>query len=36
MIDYLRYEDKDHLNQMIKSGYLVPHGKEKGTWYSLP
>jgi Fic family protein len=27
---------KDHLNQLIKNGYLVPHGKGKGTWYSLP
>ena len=27
---------KDHLNQLIKNGYLVQHGKGKGTWYSLP
>ena len=27
---------KDHLNQLIKNGYLVPHGEGKGTWYSLP
>jgi Fic family protein len=27
---------KDHLNQLIKNGYLVAHGKGKGTWYSLP
>ncbi len=27
---------KDHLNQVIKNGYLVPHGEGKGTWYSLP
>ncbi len=27
---------KDHLNHLIKDGYLVPHGKGKGTWYSLP
>ena len=27
---------KDHLNRLIKNGYLVPHGKGKGTWYSLP
>lgn len=26
---------KDHLNQLIKNGYLVQHGKGKGTWYSL-
>ena len=27
---------KDHLNRLIKNGYLVPHGRGKGTWYSLP
>ena len=27
---------KDHLNHLIKDGYLVQHGKGKGTWYSLP
>jgi len=27
---------KDHVNRLIKNGYLVPHGKGKGTWYSLP
>lgn len=27
---------KDHLNRLIKNGYLAPHGKGKGTWYSLP
>ena len=27
---------KDHLNQLMKNGYLVQHGKGKGTWYSLP
>jgi len=27
---------KDHLNRLIKDGYLVQHGKGKGTWYSLP
>jgi Fic/DOC family protein len=27
---------KDHLNRLIKGGYLVPHGRGKGTWYSLP
>ena len=27
---------KDHLQQLIKNGYLVQHGKGKGTWYSLP
>jgi Fic family protein len=27
---------KDHLNRLIKSGYLMQHGKGKGTWYSLP
>ena len=27
---------KDHLSHLIKGGYLVPHGKGKGTWYSLP
>ena len=27
---------KDHLKHLIKGGYLVPHGKGKGTWYSLP
>ncbi len=27
---------KDHLNHLIKGGYLVQHGKGKGTWYSLP
>ena len=27
---------KDHLNRLIKNGYLVQHGKGKGTWYSLP
>ena len=27
---------KDHLNGLIKDGYLVQHGKGKGTWYSLP
>ncbi len=27
---------KDHLNRLIKDGYLVPHGKGKGRWYSLP
>ena len=26
---------KDHLNNLIKGGYLVAHGKGKGTWYSL-
>ena len=26
---------KDHLNRLIKNGYLVQHGKGKGTWYSL-
>ena len=25
---------KDHLNRLIKNGYLVQHGKGKGTWYS--
>ncbi len=27
---------KDHLNHLMKDGYLVQHGKGKGTWYSLP
>ena len=27
---------KDHLNRLIKNGYLLQHGKGKGTWYSLP
>jgi Fic family protein len=27
---------KDHLNHLIKDGYLVQHGRGKGTWYSLP
>ena len=27
---------KDHLGRMMKDGYLVRHGKGKGTWYSLP
>jgi Fic family protein len=27
---------KDHLNHLMKGGYLVPHGKGKGTRYSLP
>ena len=27
---------KDHLNHLTKGGYLVQHGKGKGTWYSLP
>jgi Fic family protein len=27
---------KDHVNQLIKNGYLLPHGKGKGRWYSLP
>ncbi len=27
---------KDHLNHLIKDGYLAQHGKGKGTWYSLP
>ena len=27
---------KDHLNHLTKDGYLVRHGKGKGTWYSLP
>lgn len=27
---------KDHLNQLIKNGYLAQHGKGKGTWYSPP
>lgn len=27
---------KDHLNRLIKNGYLVQHGKGKETWYSLP
>jgi len=27
---------KDHLNHLIRDGYLVQHGKGKGTWYSLP
>jgi len=27
---------KDHLNRLVKNGYLMPHGKGKGTWYSLP
>jgi len=27
---------KDHLNRLTKGGYLVQHGKGKGTWYSLP
>ena len=26
---------KDHLNRLIKNGYLAQHGKGKGTWYSL-
>ena len=26
---------KDHMNRLIKNGYLVPHGKGKGRWYSL-
>jgi Fic family protein len=27
---------KDHLNHLINGGYLLHHGKGKGTWYSLP
>ena len=27
---------KDHLSGLIKDGYLVQHGRGKGTWYSLP
>ena len=27
---------KDHLKHLMKGGYLVQHGKGKGTWYSLP
>jgi Fic family protein len=27
---------KDHLKHLVKGGYLVQHGKGKGTWYSLP
>jgi Mn-dependent DtxR family transcriptional regulator len=34
--DAARGTVKDHLNHLIKDGYLVPHGKGKGTWYSLP
>ena len=34
--DAARGTVKDHLNQLIKDGYLVQHGKGKGTWYSLP
>ena len=26
---------KDHLTILIKSGYLLQHGKGKGTWYSV-
>ena len=34
--DAARGTVKDHLNHLIKNGYLVQHGKGKGTWYSLP
>jgi Fic family protein len=34
--DAARGTVKDHLNQLIKNGYLLQHGKGKGTWYSLP
>ncbi len=34
--DAARGTVKDHLNRLIKDGYLVQHGKGKGTWYSLP
>ena len=34
--DAARGTVKDHLNHLIKDGYLVQHGKRKGTWYSLP
>jgi Fic family protein len=34
--DAARGTVKDHLNHLIKDGYLVQHGKGKGTWYSLP
>jgi predicted HTH transcriptional regulator len=26
---------KDHLGLLIKNGYLVQHGKGKGTWYAV-
>jgi Fic family protein len=34
--DAARGTVKDHLNHLIRDGYLVQHGKGKGTWYSLP
>ncbi len=34
--DAARGTVKNHLNRLIKDGYLVQHGKGKGTWYSLP
>ena len=34
--DAARGTVKDHLIGLIKDGYLVQHGKGKGTWYSLP
>jgi Fic family protein len=34
--DAARGTVKDHLNRLIKHGYLTQHGKGKGTWYSLP
>jgi len=34
--DAARGTVKDHLNHLMKDGYLVQHGKGKGTWYALP
>jgi Fic family protein len=34
--DAARGTVKDHLNHLIRDGYLVRHGNGKGAWYSLP
>jgi Fic family protein len=34
--DAARGTVKDHLNRLLRDGYLTQHGKGKGTWYSLP
>lgn len=33
--DAARGTIKDHLGLLIKNGYLVQHGKGKGTWYAV-
>ena len=34
--DAARGTVKDHLNHLIRDGYLVRHGNGKGSWYSRP